>query len=159
MFAFEWKWLLRLERHFAYWYDSTSAINKFQMMNLNLMGSKPLNDHGPRQHAWVYFTTLTSLDNSFKSNTPSIIFWDLYASSSIFYTNPICIILSGIHLTISHEWNNSLALALHKRTRLMGYKYHRNPSSFKFKISSFSIFLAYIFLESIFIKYHCTFSF
>ena len=40
----------------------------------------------------------------------------------------------------------------------MGYKNTINPSSKKFTISSFSIFLAYIFSESISLKYHCTFS-
>jgi hypothetical protein len=41
----------------------------------------------------------------------------------------------------------------------MGYKYIMNPLSQRFTISSFSIFLAYVFLESISLKYHCTFSF
>ena len=34
-----------------------------------------------------------------------------------------------------------------------------NPSSFMFTIFSFSIYLTYIFSKSIFLKYHCTFSF
>jgi hypothetical protein len=33
-----------------------------------------------------------------------------------------------------------------------------NPSNSKFTISYFSIFSAYIFSESVFLKYHCTFS-
>ena len=34
-----------------------------------------------------------------------------------------------------------------------------NPSSFMFTIFSFLIYLTYIFSKSIFLKYHCTFSF
>jgi hypothetical protein len=45
-----------------------------------------------------------------------------------------------------------------KRIRFMGYKYTMNPSSQRFTISSFSIILEYIFLESISLKYHCAFS-
>ena len=40
----------------------------------------------------------------------------------------------------------------------MSYKYIMNPSSQRFSISSFLTFLAYIFSESISLKYHCTFS-
>jgi hypothetical protein len=40
----------------------------------------------------------------------------------------------------------------------MCYKYTMNPSSQRFTISSFSIFLAYIFLESISLKYYYGFS-
>ena len=40
----------------------------------------------------------------------------------------------------------------------MGYKYTMNPLSQRFTISLFSIFLAYIFSESISLKYHCIFS-
>jgi hypothetical protein len=40
----------------------------------------------------------------------------------------------------------------------MGHKYIINPSNSKFTISLFLTLSAYIFLESIFLKYHCTFS-
>jgi hypothetical protein len=40
----------------------------------------------------------------------------------------------------------------------MGYKYTMNPSSQRFTVSLFSIFLVYIFSESTSLKYHCTFS-
>jgi hypothetical protein len=40
----------------------------------------------------------------------------------------------------------------------MSYKYTMNSSSQKFTISSFSILLAYIFSEFIYLKYYCTFS-
>jgi uncharacterized membrane protein len=68
----------------------------------------------------------------------------------IFYMNPICIILSRIQLKISQRWKYTSAPSLHK--------YTMNASSQMFTIFSFLIFLAYIFSESISLKYHYTFS-
>jgi hypothetical protein len=52
-----------------------------------------------------------------------------------------------------------LAPFIHRKTRLMGYKYIINPSNSRFIISSFLTFLTHIFLEFIFLKYHCIFFF
>jgi len=49
-------------------------------------------------------------------------------------------------------------LSIKKKLRLMGYKYFMNSQSSGFTIFSFLIFLAYIFLDSISLKYHCIFS-
>jgi hypothetical protein len=76
----------------------------------------------------------------------------------VFYIDPIHIILSKIQLKISQRWNYTLVYSLHKKTRLMSYKYIMNPLNSRFKIFSFLTFSVYIFLESIFLKYHCTFS-
>jgi len=76
----------------------------------------------------------------------------------IFYTDQILIILSIIQFKISQWWNNTLTPSLHKKTRLMCYNYTMNPSSSKFTISSFLTFLAYIFSQSISLKYNCIFS-
>jgi hypothetical protein len=77
----------------------------------------------------------------------------------VFYTDIIYIILSWIQLKISQGWYYTLASHIHKETRFMSYKYIMNHSNFKFTISSFLIFLAYIFSKSISLKYHCTFFF
>jgi hypothetical protein len=45
-----------------------------------------------------------------------------------------------------------------QKIRLMSYKYTINPSNSRFTISSFLTLSAYIFSESISIKYYCTFS-
>jgi len=63
-----------------------------------------------------------------------------------------------IQLKILHGWNDYSTLSLHKKTRLMDYKYLMNPLSSKFTISLSLIFLAHIFSESISLKYHCIFS-
>ena len=52
---------------------------------------------------------------------------------------------SRIQLKISHLWNDSSTTFIHKKTRLMSYKYFMNISSTEFMISLFSIFLVYIF--------------
>jgi hypothetical protein len=80
-------------------------------------------------------------------NTPLRIFSRPYAGLSLFYANPICIILSKIQLKISQEWKYTLAPHLYKNKKPMGYKYTMNPSNSRFTIFSFLIFLAYIFLD------------
>jgi hypothetical protein len=50
-----------------------------------------------------------------------------------------------------------LAPFIHRKTRLMGYKYIINPSNSRLIISSFLTFLTHIFLKFIFLKYHCIF--
>ena len=59
---------------------------------------------------------------------------------SVFFTDPIRIILNIIQLKISHEKSYTLASLLYKRTRLMSYKYPMNPSNSRFTISLFLIF-------------------
>jgi hypothetical protein len=54
--------------------------------------------------------------------------------------------------------NDTSAPSLYKRTRLGSYQYQMDPSSSRFTISSFIIFLAYIFSKYISLKYYCTFS-
>ena len=82
--------------------------------------------------------SLIGLGNPHKPNTPSIIYLDLHVGLSIFYIDPIHIILSGIHLKISQGRNDSPIFSFYKKTRLIGYKYLMNPS-----ISIFIIFILY----------------
>jgi len=73
----------------------------------------------------------------------SRIFQDPNMGSLIVYNDPVRIILSGI--------NFFSASRLHKITRLVGFKYHMNPASLRFIIST----LHYIYiLKFIFLKYH-----
>jgi len=73
------------------------------------------------------------------------------ANPLLFYTNLISNFFSRIQLKMSQGWDYTSATPLHKRTRLIHYKYTMNSSSQMFIISLFLIFL-----ESIFLKYHHT---
>jgi hypothetical protein len=94
-----------------------------------------------------------SSDTLSKPNTRQRTFSGPYANPSLFYTNLISIFFSRIQLKISQGWDYTLATPLHKRTRLMHYKYTMNHSSQMFIISLFLIFSEFISL-----KYHHTFS-
>ena len=115
------------------------------------------NMFGFRQHAWIYFSPLMDSNTLSEPNTQLRIFLGPYTDPSIFYIDSIYIILIWIQLKILQEWNYTPALFLHRR-RLMSYKYTINPSNPRFTISLFSIFLVYIFLKSISLKYHFTLS-
>ena len=93
-----------------------------------------------------------------KPNTRQRTFSGPCTNPSLFYTNLISILLSRIQLKISQGWDYTSATPLHKRTRLMHYKYTVNPSSQMFIISLFLMFSVYICSESISLKYHHTFS-
>jgi hypothetical protein len=75
---------------------------------------------------------------------------------SIFYTDPIHIILNRIQLKISQRWNYTTVSPIHKKIRFISYKYTMNPSSKRFTISSF--FSVYIFSKHISLEYYCIFS-
>jgi len=77
---------------------------------------------------------------------------------SIFYNDPIYIVLSIIQFKMSQEWNYTLTSPFYKITKFIGYKYTMNLSNSRFMISSFWTLLAYVFSESISLNYHCTFS-
>ena len=68
-----------------------------------------------------------------------------HTGPSILYIDPIYIVLCIIQLKISQKLNYTSAPPLHKMIKFMGYKYTMNPSSQRFTISAFLIFLAYIF--------------
>jgi len=73
----------------------------------------------------------------------SRIFQDPNMGSLIVYNDLVRIILSGIKFFSASR--------LHKITRLVGFKYHMNPASLRFIIST----LHYIYiLKFIFLKYH-----
>ena len=93
-----------------------------------------------------------------KPNTHQRTFSGPCTNPSLFYTNLISIFLSRIQLKISQGWDYTSATPLHKRTRLMHYKYTVNPSSQMFIIFLFLMFSVYIFSESISLKYYHTFS-
>jgi len=69
---------------------------------------------GSRQRAWIHFSSLMG-----PSSTLFRDFSGCHASPLIFYTDPICIILSRIQLKISQGWNSTLAPHFYKRTSLM----------------------------------------
>jgi len=53
-------------------------------------------------------------------NTPLRIFSRPYAGPLLFYTNPICIILSKIQLKISQGWKYTLVPHLYKKKKTYG---------------------------------------
>jgi len=88
-------------------------------------------------------------------NTPQRIFSRPHASSSIFYINPICIILNRIQLKIAQGWSYISPLLSIKGQDL----WVKNiPWILQVKNSQFSFSTAYMFSESISLKYHYTFS-
>ena len=116
--------------------------------------------HAQAQRAWIQtvcldpFPLIIGSDTLLKPNTLLRFFSRPYIDPSVFFTDPICIILSIIQLKISQGWNYTLTSPLNKKTRLMGCKYTMNPLNSKFINSSFLTFLAYIFSKSISLKYH-----
>jgi hypothetical protein len=113
---------------------------------------------GLKQRTWIYFSYLMGSETLSEPNTLMIFFFKTSRESlSIFYQSSR-IILSGIRLKISQEWNYTLVFLLHKMTKFIDHKYIMNPSNFKSMISLF-LKLSHIYiLMSIFLKYNCTFS-
>jgi len=117
-------------------WGATDDSNKMDKKNPN----RPKKSHGLRhtsraQHLhWLeHVAQAQHLPRNF-SRTPSIL-----------YIDPIYIVLCIIQLKISQKLNYTSAPPLHKMIKFMGYKYTMNPSSQRFTISAFLIFLAYIF--------------
>jgi hypothetical protein len=91
--------------------------------------------HAWAQRIWVWvicldsFSSLIGSGTLFKPNTRQEIFLGPHAGFSVFYTDPIPIILIIVQLKISQEWNYTLVSPLHKRIRFMAYKYTMNHSN------------------------------
>jgi len=127
---------------------STSLWARVAMSELNILGFKWC--------VWAYFSPLMSLGNLPEPNTPLKKFPRPRASLTIFYTDLI-------HVILSRTTQDIKRVKLHfspssKKKRLVSYKYTMNLLNSRFITSLFFIFLVYIFLESIFQNYHCTFS-
>jgi hypothetical protein len=118
-----------------------------------------------RQCALIYFSSLMGFNNLLEPNTLLKIFLGPHANLLVFYTDSISIILSRTQPKISQRWNCTLAPPLHKKTRLLGYKYtiilqtKRFHNLFIFDIFSILIFRVYFskillyFLYTYWLKY------